>query len=232
MLYSFTKKFLYNDFTGLIAGYLKKNNNYETIIFDVGCNTGDFSIKIKKKLKTIKSKFFLFDPNPHLNITDFNYHKIALSNQIGLSDFYLNEFMSSGGSSLKTIVKDDKLWRLSRKIFTLNFKKNNFLKIKVQSDTLDNFCQTNKIDKIDILKIDVEGSELDILMGSPNMLKKTYLIQIEILEKKENFENFYSKVRNFLENEFGYRLVVEKNIWTLSLFSGMRGKDVLFIKKK
>jgi len=173
----------------------------------------------------------LFDPNPHLNIPDFNYHKIALSDQIGLSDFYLNEFMPSGGSSLKTIVKDDRIWRLSRKILTLSFKKNYFSKSKVQTDTLDNFCHTNKIGKIDILKIDVEGSELDVLMGSTNILKKTYLIQIEILEKKKNFENFYSKIRNYLENEFGYRMIVEKNIWTLNLFSGMRAKDILFIKK-
>ena len=68
-------------------------------------------------------------------------------------------------------------------------------------------------------------------MGSTNILKKTYLIQIEILEKKENFENFYSKIRNYLENEFGYRMIVEKNIWTLNLFSDMRAKDILFIKK-
>ena len=81
------------------------------------------------------------------------------------------------------------------------------------------------------MKIDVEGSELDVLMGSTNILKKTYLIQIEILEKKENFENFYSKIRNYLENEFGYRMIVEKNIWTLNLFSDMRAKDILFIKK-
>ena len=81
------------------------------------------------------------------------------------------------------------------------------------------------------MKIDVEGSELDVLMGSTNILKKTYLIQIEILEKKNNFENFYSKIRNYLENEFGYRMIVEKNIWTLNLFSGMRAKDILFIKK-
>ena len=81
------------------------------------------------------------------------------------------------------------------------------------------------------MKIDVEGSELDVLMGSTNILKKTYLIQIEILEKKKNFENFYSKIRNYLENEFGYRMIVEKNIWTLNLFSDMRAKDILFIKK-
>ena len=32
----------------------------------------------KKKLK--KTKYFLFDPNPNLGIGDFQYHKLAFSN--------------------------------------------------------------------------------------------------------------------------------------------------------
>ena len=58
MIYSFAVKFLYNDFTSLIVEHLNKKNNNETIIFDIGCYKGNFSRKIKKKLKTKKSNFF------------------------------------------------------------------------------------------------------------------------------------------------------------------------------
>ena len=38
-------------------------------------------------------------------------------------------------------------------------------------DTLDNFQQVNKIDKVDFLKIDVEGYEYYVLKGAENLLK-------------------------------------------------------------
>ena len=36
----------------------------------------------------------------------------------------------------------------------------------IETITLDEFYSENKLDEIDILKLDVQGSELDILKGS------------------------------------------------------------------
>ena len=52
----------------------------------------------------------------------------------------------------------------------------------------------------------------------------------ELKTKKNNFHNVYSEIRSYLENEFNYRIIIEKNIWFLSKLSGMRAKDVLFVK--
>jgi hypothetical protein len=38
--------------------------------------------------------------------------------------------------------------------------------------TLDGFCHENAIERIDLLKIDVEGGELDVLRGSRQMLEQ------------------------------------------------------------
>lgn len=38
--------------------------------------------------------------------------------------------------------------------------------------TIDEYCEKHNIHTIDILKIDTQGSELDILMGIGNMLKQ------------------------------------------------------------
>ena len=196
MLYTIVDKFLMNDFTNLIVDHLNKKNEDEVTIFDIGCFQGNFSRKLKKELKTKKNNFFLFDPNPNLKILDFDYYKLALSNKAELKDYYLNEFFPSSGSSLKTIVKDDKLWNFTRKLLSLNMHKG-FSPHKIQTDTLDNFCEKKKIEKIDILKIDAEGSEFDILNGSRNMLKKTNIIQIEILGKKIIFIMFILKYALF-----------------------------------
>ena len=228
MLYALVDKFLMNDFTNLILDNLKKENT-ENIIFDIGCFQGNFSRRLKKQIKTKNTHFFLFDPNPNLKISDFEYNKLALSNKEEVRDYFFNDFFPSSGSSLKTIAKDDKLWNFSRKLLSLNLNKG-FSSHKIKTDTLDNFCINNKINKIDVLKIDAEGSELEILLGGKNMLKYTYMIQIEILGTKNNFTEVYSGICSFLKKNYNYRILIEKNIWSLKIFSNMKAKDVLFIK--
>lgn len=43
---------------------------------------------------------------------------------------------------------------------------------KVNCKTLDNYCIENNIEKIDYIKIDVEGGEMKVFKGCENMLKK------------------------------------------------------------
>lgn len=232
MLYSFLDKFLMNDFTDVIIKSLKmlNKNNDKLIVFDIGCFQGNFSRRIKQKIKHKDSKFYLFDPNNNLKINDFDYFKIAFSDKKEIANYYLNNFFPASGSSLKTIVKNDKIWNFTRKLFSASFNKG-FSLHKVQTDTIDNFCKENKIDKIDILKIDTEGSELDILNGGRNILYNTNIIQIEIMDLKNNFKNKLSNVRSLLENNYNFELIIERNIWSLSQFSKMCGKDFLFVKK-
>ena len=53
--------------------------------------------------------------------------------------------------------------------------------IVVSIETLDGFISKNKIDKINYLKIDTEGSEFNILMGAKNSIEKNLIdiIQFE-----------------------------------------------------
>jgi len=45
--------------------------------------------------------------------------------------------------------------------------------------TIDQYCEKNKIDKIEFLKIDTDGYDLDVLRGAISMIKHTKYIQIE-----------------------------------------------------
>ena len=56
---------------------------------------------------------------------------------------------------------------------------------------MDNFCKENNIDSIDVLKIDTEGSEVEVLNGAKNMLNKTNIILIEVLDEKKNFSEIW-----------------------------------------
>jgi FkbM family methyltransferase len=43
---------------------------------------------------------------------------------------------------------------------------------EVESVTIDDYCRENNIARIDLLKIDVEGAELQVLLGARNMLQE------------------------------------------------------------
>ena len=79
--------------------------------------------------------------------------------------------------------------------------------IEVRTNTLTNILQTRKIDKIDFLSIDVEGTELDVLLGLDFNLYHPRLI---LLEDK----HLYLK-KHFILKQNGYKLVqrLNRNSW-------------------
>ena len=225
LLYNFVDKFLMRDFSDEL---INKLNSKKPIIFDVGCFIGNFSRNLKKRLNLKNKNFYLFDANPNLQIKDFKYNNLVFSDKIQIRNFYLNEFFPSSGSSLKVDTKNDIKWNYTRKLITLSPNKG-FKILKVKTNTIDNFCKKNKIIKIDILKIDVEGSELEVLKGSKKILNKTHLVQLEIYQNKKNFIKIEKKITTLLK-KYNFIKIKEKKIWSVSLFSNLIGKDVLFVK--
>ena len=94
LIYKLVDKFLMNDFSKTISKIVNHNSKDELTVFDVGCFQGNFSRSLQKEIKK-KTKYFLFDPNPNLGIGDFQYHKLAFSNDKGSKKFYLNTFFYS-----------------------------------------------------------------------------------------------------------------------------------------
>ena len=159
---------------------------------------------------------------------DFKYIKTALTSKSKYQNYYLNDFFPSSGSSLNPIVKKDKIWNFTRKIASFNMGKD-FKTYKVKTDTIDNFCRIKKIKYIDVLKIDVEGGEIDVLLGAKNILKKTNLIQLEVLDTKKNFNKKYQKVINIL-NKYNFKVLNAKNIFSVGILSNIKSMDVLLKK--
>ena len=228
LVYKLVDKFLMNDFSKVISEIVNNNSKKEITVFDVGCFQGNFSRSLKKEIKK-KVKFNLFDPNPDLNIEDFQYKKLAFSNDKGLKKYYLNTFFPASGSSLNTIHVKDKLWNFTRKLVTGNLNKQ-FKCFDVNTDTIDNFCKEKGIDFIDILKIDTEGSEIEVLEGAQNMLNKTNILLIEVLDERKNFKQKYQNVINILEKNHKFQNILEKRIWSLGTLSNMKAMDILFKK--
>jgi len=139
----------------------KININY---VFDIGAHKGDFSFFLSKTcLKN--SKFFLFEANSEhekkLASTNFRYFINVLSNKKKLVNFYKKNL--TGDSYYKQF---DKLYQ----------KKD---RVKIYTTTVDYLVRKFNLPNPDFIKIDTQGSEIDILKGSKSILKNTKLVYLE-----------------------------------------------------
>ena len=84
----------------------------------------------------------------------------------------------------------------------------NIGQIEVETQTLDTFCETEGVNNIDILKLDVEGAELNVLKGASRKLtkKEIKLIFTEVMFVA-HYEGgcFFHEVSDFL-SRYDYKL--------------------------
>ena len=174
------------------------NLRFGDIVIDIGANTGYFSLIASRKVGE-KGKIFSFEPSPREFIrllTNINQNScsnvyplnIAVSSEFGTADFFIasehtgvNSFHSTDGKP--TYVEN--VLKMPLDFFVLNFK----------------------LDKIAILKLDVEGHELMVLLGLKELLAAG-LVEKVIVEINEAFQAFSSgntvKIYNLMY-AFGYQ---------------------------
>ena len=196
--------------------YLIKKGVRINTIYDIGAFTGEFSYHLNKT--SLKNKnFYLFEANQkHENIIKskgFNYFIGVLSDKIKKVKFYSKNNVGDSYFLEQTSDYQD------------NFK----LKIKITS-TLDKIVKQKKFKLPDFIKIDTQGSEIDILKGGKNILSKCNLILLEcpIVEYNLNSPSLdiYIKYLNSI-NFVPYDIceIHRPNNTLLQI-------DILFIKKK
>lgn len=60
--------------------------------------------------------------------------------------------------------------------------------IKVECDSIDHICDKNAYSRIDFIKMDIEGSEYDTLIGAENVIKKYHpILAICVYHKEDDF---------------------------------------------
>jgi len=171
---------------------LSKNTN---TFLDIGSNIGYYSLLAAKSNPNIKA--FAIEPalgpkhflqrNIELNNFQNNIQAIdlALSNQTGKIDFY--EVESLKYKNLKYNLAGE--GNAGTKTTSRNFIKNT-----VNATTLETFIENESINSIDLIKIDTEGTEVDILNSGKELIKKLQPIVI--------CETLYDTIEIELDNFF------------------------------
>ena len=162
-----------------IINFLK---NYKIdLIIDVGSHKGEFLLNIINYL-TFK-KAYSFEPQIEVfdilkkklnNNEKIIYNNIALSNIIGKKRIIINKLTST--SSLSDLNQTS--FFLKIKNFLLKQKNNELKSYEVKTDTVDNYFKEIDV-RNSLIKIDVEGYELNVLKGSKDLIKKINFILIE-----------------------------------------------------
>jgi len=210
-----------------VVSNLKKmvpNLNY---IIDVGANSGQFS-KVANAFYP-DAKIDAFEPLPDLfpkmakkftvnkNIT---VHNLALGNENGQIKFNQNDYGHI--SSILEINSEN-----------IHYPKqsNSIPQIDVEIKTLDSFLSDKELPSLTLLKLDVQGYELEVLKGASGSIKKIDYVIIEAnLEQLYTNQPSFTEMNNYLNN-IGFELqgMLDFNL-------GFKNKyieiDLLFKNKK
>jgi FkbM family methyltransferase len=135
------------------------------IIFDIGANAGIFSALARSRWP--HARIFAFEASPSMckfikkNISDQNFEVIdrAVSNRDGEKiDFFIRNDAQQTNSTIREAVTQ------------FGSENNQNQVLTVQTVTVDDFCARKNLNKIDVLKVDIQGGESSMLEGSKRML--------------------------------------------------------------
>lgn len=165
-----------------LARYLIKHLRCGTHFVDVGAHQGFYTL-LAVELVGENGGVHAFEPTPsnfevlQANTKDIKFsvvNNLALSGQIGRIDFYISPM---GSSEYNSINPEG-----------LEIAK----KISVQTTTLDDYVKKCTI-SIDMVKIDVEGHELEVLRGAISLLNdQSPIVIIEYIPHKwKTFEEVH-----------------------------------------
>jgi len=147
------------------------------IIFDVGANFGDTVLQYHNLFPG--AAIYAFEPFPSTyeamvqktkHIDKLHPNLCALSDHAGKSVFYVNKNVDTN-----SLLPSQNMGLSS----DAQVQQQGIIDVKLV--TIDSFCLENNIGEIDILKLDIQGGELDALKGAARLLgqKKIKLIYAE-----------------------------------------------------
>lgn len=156
----------------LYENYMFPISSKSSTIFDVGANIGYYTIQFAQKTEGI---VYAFEPMSYqyntllknIEINELNNVypvQQIVSDSVGKERIYFSGINNTAASSVVVETEDYE---------------------DIPTITLDQFCKEKNIEFIDLIKIDVEGYEMNVLKGLSEMLKTNRIkhMFIEVVER-------------------------------------------------
>ena len=124
-------------------------------IADIGANIGNHSIQFSKQFKRV----IAFEPNPRT-------YQILRSNSLGINNIETHNHGCGTSTEVMTLSEDFK--NIGASSAVLDSAKDN--SVEIQIVPFDEM--SSEIDKLEAIKIDVEGMELSVLQGSQKIIDR------------------------------------------------------------
>ena len=154
------------------------------IVFDIGANIGLF-IKAFNKSQNKPGAVLAFEPSSYI----FSILKRTLARFKNVTCYQLAFDSKNGQATLSTPLKKSGAMRSALAHIGNTFTGDHQKEI-VEARTLDSFVKEIGQERIDLIKIDVEGAEFAILQGAKTILKKIRPFwYVEISEASGRFDN-------------------------------------------
>jgi FkbM family methyltransferase len=210
---------------------LKKKIKRPFSVLDVGSNIGDKSLSLAKNLLNNKvTNFLIYSIEP----TEFAINKQKknldlnenLKERIKIFSFFFTNqknIINEAFSSWNLFENNNLIHGGQKKLFSKNTK----------SISLDDFIKNKNINNILLIKIDVDGNELDVLYSAKRfLLKNSPYIVIEfspsaLKSKGISIKNFYSYIKDINYSIYDFNF---KKITNQILLSTNSSTDILLIK--
>ena len=206
-----------------ISRYLKELD-IEKII-DIGAHRGEF-LESMLKIKKVNS-FYAFEPQK--NIFNELNEKFSKNEKITLFNFAMDKEITNKKLKINKLSMTSSLAEINEKSLYLKIK--NFLTSSKLNFEDEYEIQTNTVDKIfeninlqkSLLKIDVEGFEINVIEGSKIKLKEIPFVLLENQFGNHYKDNNFKDIIEFLSKQ-------NFEICKKFIFPTLHYQDVLFKK--
>lgn len=192
--------------------------NLETV-YDIGASDGSFTNNISQYLHE-DTKYHLFEPYQYPEIkvdSDHQWHRVYLSDVARKVKFYINDEFHTGNS----------YYREDTEAF------DNIDPVEVTTISLDKYVAENNLPLPDLIKIDTQGSELDILKGAEYCLKNASVLILELPLIPYNIGSpNMSEIIEYLRSKrfIPFTVIQEHQIIDDGINIGMAQIDIAFVK--
>ncbi len=166
---------------------LKFISSKKPMLFDLGANTGQTIKDFREVFKS--STIHSFEPSPMT-------FKILKENTAQMKNVHI--WRLGVGSSTTSLSFNENTYSTMSSFLKIKNKKWGQIhnETMVEVTTIDKFCEEQNIQKIDVLKMDVQGFELEVLKGAKNSILKNkiglLLFEVTFIDMYEGLPSFSS----------------------------------------